>query len=60
MGDIIKFIPRPNKSYEQKKLKAQMKGTYEEYTCDCCGADIEVIDGDFPERCPSCDRIISW
>ena len=37
-----------------------MKGTYEEYTCDCCGADIEVIDGDFPERCPSCDRIISW
>ena len=32
----------------------------EEYTCDSCGEDVEVIDGEYPERCPGCLRIITW
>lgn len=57
MGEIIRFeqIMRI-----KKRREAMMRGKLEEYTCDSCGEDVDVIDGDYPERCPGCLRIISW
>ena len=57
MGEIILFEP---KMKSKKRLEAMMKGTLEEYSCDSCGEDIDVIDGNYPDRCPGCQRIITW
>ncbi len=57
MGEIIMFLPRMQR---RKRIEAMMKGTLEEYSCDNCGEDIDVIDGDYPDRCPECQMLISW
>lgn len=49
MGEIIMFLPRLQR---RKRIEAMMKGTLEEYSCDNCGEDIDVIDGKYPDRCP--------
>lgn len=59
MAQIIEFKKRQvNKA---DKYKAIAKGKYEEFICDNCGADIEVINGLYPEKCPGCGlRITQW
>lgn len=62
MAQIIEFKKRQaSKVSKADKYKAIAKGTYQEFTCDSCGADIEVINGVYPEKCPGCGlRIAHW
>ncbi len=41
------------------RCEALAKGLIEEYICNNCGGDIEVIDKDFPSHCPNCGATIS-
>ncbi len=44
-----------------ERLKAMVEGQIEYYICDSCGADIEVINKLFPQRCPVCNtEIEEW
>ena len=63
MAQIIAFnVGRRNgKTLEQERLKALVKGRIRYFTCDDCGADIEVINEKYPDRCPGCGRnITQW
>ena len=61
MAQIIAFnVGRRNgKTLEQERLKALAKGRIRYFTCDDCGADIEVINEQYPDKCPGCGRVIS-
>lgn len=59
MGQIIEFNAR--KDAKRERVEALMKGRVEHYSCDTCGADIEVINGVFPKKCPGCGvDIAEW
>ena len=64
MGKIIAFnVGRRNgkTQLEAERWKAIAKGNIETYSCDMCGADIEVINGKFPDKCPGCGlSILHW
>ena len=63
MAKIIAFnVRRRNgKTLEAERWKALVKGNIEYYNCDDCGGEIEVINGDFPKRCPHCGtEILDW
>lgn len=58
MAQIIKFR---SKRQDIKRTEALIKGTIVCYTCDDCGAEIEVIDDEFPRYCPECGtEILEW
>ena len=63
MGEVIEFNkfrkkPKVDESY---RLKMLARGKIEVYTCNNCGGDIEVIDGEFPKECPCCQiEIEEW
>jgi len=61
MAQIITFnVGRRNgKTLEQERLKALAKGRIRHFTCNDCGADIEVINEDYPDICPGCNRLIT-
>ena len=62
MAQIIAFnVGRRNgkKLLEAERWKAIAKGRIRHFTCDDCGADIEVINEDYPDLCPGCGRFIS-
>ena len=59
MGKIIQFRPR-KKEISQNRVEAMMKGQLEEYICNTCGKNFEVLFDNKPERCPHCNRIIEW
>ena len=50
MAQIIKF----QKRNDAERVKALVKGEIRTFTCDTCGADIEVINGVYPKKCPGC------
>lgn len=60
MAEIISFFDRkkPQKR-EISRVEALAKGRIQHYSCDSCGADIEVINGEYPDRCPGCGLIIT-
>ena len=46
---------------EARRLSALVTGKLEVYTCNNCGGDIEVIDGEFPTHCPHCNvELLEW
>lgn len=58
MTQIIEFRKREKVT---NRVEALVKGKIEEFTCDSCGADIEVIDGQYPDKCPGCGlSIVGW
>ena len=59
MAQIISFVKKQSTVKEAERWKAIAKGQIRHFTCDDCGADIEVINEQYPERCPGCNRIIS-
>ncbi|MBE5849766.1 MAG: hypothetical protein E7298_06335 [Lachnospiraceae bacterium] len=59
MCEIISFIDQKKRRINRSEALAKGKIMY--YSCDSCGADIEVIDNDYPDKCPGCGlRITSW
>lgn len=62
MAQIIEFkkskkVEKPGKN----RVEALVKGRIRVFTCDECGARIEVINGEYPDRCPGCNReITKW
>ena len=57
MGVVIQFDRTRRKqrvTTEAERLRAMMEGKIETYVCNNCGGDIEVIDGNFPQKCPCC------
>lgn len=60
MSNIVQFRPRQKNEPQQNRVEALMKGQLEEYTCDTCGGDFEVMFGNFPDKCPHCGRMIIW
>ena len=59
MAQIIEFVRKKKMSDDAKRWKAIAKGRIRHFTCDDCGADIEVINEDYPDLCPGCGRFIS-
>lgn len=61
MAQIISFVKRKQVSDNAERLRALVEGRIRHFTCDDCGADIEVIDKNFPKKCPGCGlEIIGW
>ena len=58
MAQIVSFIPRKRANKEAERWKAIAKGRIRYFTCDDCGADIEVINEEYPDKCPGCGRNI--
>ena len=59
MAQIISFVKKQKTTEEANRWKAIAKGQVRHFTCDDCGADIEVINEDYPDLCPGCGRFIS-
>ena len=57
MGIIIDFMDAKAKN-SMSRVEALCKDRILYFTCDECGADIEVINDVKPERCPGCGLII--
>ena len=64
MCTILFYSDYVKRCTEKKKLmsrtEALIKGLIETYTCDSCGGDFEVINEQFPERCPCCNMEMEW
>lgn len=59
MAQIVEFKRKKEVITEAQRWKAIAKGRIRYFTCDDCGSDIEVIDEQYPYRCPGCGRIIT-
>ena len=61
MAQIIEFSKRVRTISDAERYKAMAKGNIKEFTCDSCGADIEVVNGVYPKKCPGCGlNITQW
>lgn len=62
MCTIIQFDTNYKLRHMKSKIRveAMIKGEIEEYTCDTCGTDFEVISDNKPDSCPGCFRKIIW
>lgn len=64
MAQIISFSKahsRAGQKDDAKRLKALVHNKIHVYTCDTCDMDFEVIDEEYPEKCPNCGRkIVEW
>lgn len=61
MGEIIKFKRKERKVSDAKRLKALCEGRIRYFSCNDCGGDIEVIDEEYPDKCPCCGlKITEW
>lgn len=53
---IIQFKPKS----KINRVEALMKGQIEQYSCDTCGYEFEVIFNNKPDKCPNCGLKINW
>ena len=54
-------LEKASGSENMSRTEALVKGLIEKYTCDLCGGSFEVINDQYPENCPCCDReIVEW
>lgn len=60
MGEIVQFRPRVKQENSNNRIEALMKGQVDEYTCQNCGEDFEVLFDNKPDRCPHCNMLIEW
>ena len=54
MAQIFEFRKKEQMTYKAKRYRALAKGNIKVFTCDMCGEEFEVIDGEYPECCPGC------
>lgn len=54
MAQIVEFRKKTANRY-----KALAKGNIKTFICDECHIEFEVINDDYPYRCPGCDRIFN-
>lgn len=60
MAQIIEF-KKPGKKKSVNRVEALVKGRIRVFTCDECGATIEVVNDKYPDKCPGCNReITKW
>jgi len=52
MAQIIEFKKKEKKV--MSRTEALVKGKLDVYRCDSCGKEFEVIDNDYPDKCPGC------
>ena len=61
MAQIVEFKRYEKKLSVAERYKALAKSQIRTFTCDTCGADIEVINGVYPDSCPGCClKITNW
>ena len=60
MAKILEFKRRiVNK--EAERYKALAKNNIRTFSCKSCGEVIEVINGQYPDKCPGCGlKITNW
>lgn len=62
MTKIISFAKYHSKAgdKEAKRYKALAHNKLQEFTCNNCGNDFDVIDDEYPEVCPICLMVLDY
>ena len=59
MAEIISFMDSIKRRDEMSRAEALAKGRIKYFSCDDCGADLDVINDEYPDRCPGCGLLIA-